>query len=214
MNSKQALCAGLVVLGSHLAWSAPTLQQRDDDCSKGPFNSGKMYGDASSGGNHFCETKWKQGLVVTGLEVWAAKDQIKGLQWTYEDGSKSLTGENIANGNTGNSHDRHDSITWNPTDVITGLTVYKNKVGDALGHIIITTNTSSTAKLDVSCVNWDPSSLEEVPLDTGILIGGWGQYSSMVNSIQWLFMKSRPKSAKMVSVSYTEDIATWNEKQR
>lgn len=116
-----------------------------------------------------------------------------------------------SNDNDGDAKDRHDTITWQPTDVITGLQLWKNRVGDALGRIVLTTN--GTAKLDVRDVNWDTNSGVQVPLDSGILIGASGLTSSMVNSISWMFLKSRPVSATMVSVTY-EDLETWNKMQR
>jgi hypothetical protein len=40
-----------------------------DDCSSGPWTDVNIVG--GDGGGAFCATKWKAGVVVTGVEVWA-----------------------------------------------------------------------------------------------------------------------------------------------
>lgn len=52
---KQALA--LAILLGYQALGAPTLQKRDDACSKGPFNPDPVLGDSPHGGNWNCETK-------------------------------------------------------------------------------------------------------------------------------------------------------------
>ena len=94
-----------------------------DDCDdpSAPFGSSTVngcdYTDTRHGcgrGVYFCDTKWRNGTVVTGLEVWSDCCQIKALQLTYNDGTKGpMHGnpeyrENI----------QHKAITWDDSSQV------------------------------------------------------------------------------------------------
>jgi hypothetical protein len=56
-----------LLLGAAALLSAVVSAQ--DDCSSGPWTDVLIIG--GEGGGPFCATKWKSGVVVTGVEVWA-----------------------------------------------------------------------------------------------------------------------------------------------
>lgn len=57
-----------LLLGAAALFSAVVHAQ--DDCGEGPWSDVSYTG--GDGGGRFCATKWKAGVVVTGVEVWAS----------------------------------------------------------------------------------------------------------------------------------------------
>lgn len=85
------LLVGLFILLSHGAVGGPihgSLEKRFEPCHDAPVDMGSRptYGFPDHGGPTFCATKWDQGLVVTGIEVWSLQYQIKAIQFSFSDG--------------------------------------------------------------------------------------------------------------------------------
>lgn len=177
---------------------------RADDCSDGPANQPiqKWGKDVDNGG--FCHTQWTQGLVVTGIEVWATAWQITGVQMTYSDGTKApLQGQ--TNG------DRHDAINWGAQDTITKMAVGNNYAGDGLGIIHIEVGGKTfDVRTDIGSTNGEP-----VTLATGLLIGASGNSPDFVRVWRPLFMGTTDgKAAKITSMKFDDDLDDINKRQQ
>lgn len=55
------------------------------NCDKGPFIStaAGIPMDKNPGYQQFCESRWEEGVIITGIRVWSAKFQIKAVQFRY-----------------------------------------------------------------------------------------------------------------------------------
>lgn len=54
------------------------------DCDNGPWAPVSVTG--FDGGNQWCDTQWKSGLVITGVEVWSDGDIVNAIKFRYSDG--------------------------------------------------------------------------------------------------------------------------------
>ncbi|RDL34412.1 uncharacterized protein BP5553_07540 [Venustampulla echinocandica] len=177
---------------------------RADGCEKGPFGDSHKFG--KTGGGYYCDTAWDKGLVITGLEVWANEWHVKGIQWAYSDGTKSVVrGMNVG--------DRNQAITWGAGDKITRLQMWGNYAGDAVGKIEI--ETSSGKKLsqgsDVGTFGGEP-----VLTHSGILLGGRGSSNDFVNELEMLFLASNVQKggAVITAVKFQDNLDDWNKKMK
>jgi hypothetical protein len=108
------------------------------NCEKGPFIS-TLAGvgfDKTPDYQHFCDSKWEEGSIITGIRVWSAKFQIKCVQFQF------------AGGDWGARHGQIPDVvqplekTWDENSKI-GLKLWNNKPDDkdpmdAVGYIVIT----------------------------------------------------------------------------
>ncbi|KAK4499990.1 hypothetical protein PRZ48_008176 [Zasmidium cellare] len=173
-----------------------------DDCNGGPMDGHKSYGNLDKP-DTFCDTQWRNGLSVTGIEVWATAWQIKGIQLTYSDGTKPpLQGQ--AEG------DRHQSINWNESDRITRMKLAINYAGDALGLVHVEVGSKS---LDVRS---DTGSFDgdDITLATGILLGANGVAGGFVDRWTPLFMGEHNGKAQITNIVMDDSIDDLNAKQQ
>jgi hypothetical protein len=80
------------------------------DCDQGPWGNPFAIGDIhddSKADVEICETQWKQGRVVSGIEVWATKKNLAGIQLFYSNGEES----HMIGSKEG---DHHQKLTWDP----------------------------------------------------------------------------------------------------
>ncbi|CAG8957881.1 hypothetical protein HYFRA_00000221 [Hymenoscyphus fraxineus] len=202
--SPQTLFWGTAALASLIGLAAGD-DSKHGPCYEGPFGDTSSAG--ASGGDFICDTKWMTGSTVTGIEVWASKGQINGIQFAYGDGSKSpVRGRNVEAGN------RHAAITWQDGDTITKLNIWSNKDKNAVGRIQL--EVSNGQKLDVSVKHTDGVDGQPVLTHSGLLLGARGGAKEKINWIEFLFMESNIGKAEMTEIEFKEDLDEWNAKKK
>lgn len=104
------------------------------NCESGPFQDGR-YGVGAGSGIARCETRWDDGLVINGIEVWyegKGKSWIRGIQFQYSNGDLS---EVLGNAD-GNSH----RIEWDAAkERVEKVTLWGDGKGTSVGRIKIRT---------------------------------------------------------------------------
>lgn len=151
-----------------------------DDCEQGPWTD--VFSVGGPGGvNSFCGTKWKDGIVVTGLEVWASKDAVTGVQLYYSDGTDS--------GLFGKQNDQKTQrVDWDPSnDNISQLKMWGNGRGQYNGRIQLRTKTGIELDVGKDTTGQDTY---EIKVNSGIMLGAFGKSGDNIDIIGFLFLKS------------------------
>lgn len=197
--SRERIIAAAAALATLVGASSATA------CDDGPFSASYVIGKAGGGGA-FCETKWQDGKTITGIEVWAAKWMIEGLQFSYSDGTKgALMGYTTADG------DRHAGIFWDEGDTITKMQWWKNHDQNGISKIIVETKGGKKLEKGNGQTRGDP---DDIPVGSGILLAARGSYGAWVNNIDFRFMGNVAQTALVSKVKYDEDINDWNKRQK
>ncbi|CAG8981509.1 hypothetical protein HYALB_00003082 [Hymenoscyphus albidus] len=174
------------------------------NCDHGPFSASYLAGKDEGGGN-FCDTKWEDGITITGIEVWAAKWHIKGFQFTYSDGTKgNVHGIATADG------DRHAGIFWDEGDAITKMQWWKNHDQNGIAKIYVETKSGKKLEKGDGKTRGDPS---DIPVGSGILMAVRGANGAWLNNIDFRFMGNVAQSAVVSKIKFDEDINDWNKKK-
>ncbi len=128
----------------------------------------------------FCDTKWDQGISVTGTQMWASKVHVKAFQLTYSDGTKSpIRGDNKnTEGNDGNWYGT-DQKSWKEGDLVTDAHLAGNYWDDnSLGGMTLQIGSQKfEAKSDMGSFAGEAQDLA-----SGLLIGAYGSSGDFVNS--------------------------------
>jgi hypothetical protein len=82
----------LLLLGATLCPSLANAQftPPKDECDNANFAASPVSGapwTKGDGKGYFCDTKWKTGLVICGVQTWAYKYHQKGFKVKYSDGT-------------------------------------------------------------------------------------------------------------------------------
>jgi hypothetical protein len=170
-------------------------------CKDGPWEDLLVIGDTNDG-DGFCETRWSEGTVVTGIEAWASKRGVEGIQFYYSDGKPSkLYGTIVGQGK---------SVHWDPSvDTITQLRSWGNGRGQHLGRLEV-----KTAKGEHLDQGKDTSGQDtfEYNVGSGIMLGAFGTSSSLIESLGFYFLKSKIDKISMDDVVFDETPETLNSK--
>ncbi|PVH94965.1 hypothetical protein DM02DRAFT_660564 [Periconia macrospinosa] len=161
----------------------------------------------------FCDTKWNQGLTVTGVEVWATGAHVKAFQLTYSDNTKGpMHGNNLdTEGNGGNWYGA-GKINFGGADQVTKLNLAKNYWGDGdrLGAVWMeVAGKKLEVKSDVGSYGGEPQ-----PLSSGILIGAYGSAGADINSLGFMFLKGTIKKAEIITMEFPETLEDLNKQQK
>lgn len=165
-----------------------------DDCQSGPWTDVLNIG-GPGGDTEFCSTKWMNGIVVTGVEVWANAWAVTGIQLYFSDGTDS--------GVFGHENgDRTDRLTWDPsTDSISQLKMWGNGQGQFTGRVQIRTKTG--LELDVG-KDTSGQDTYEIKVNSGIMLGALGKSGDSIDVLGFLFLKSTVSKISMENVTFQE----------
>lgn len=200
--------------------------QTEFKCSEGPWSKIQIpdlphyllstMGDPNS---TFCETGWEKGLQILGIDAWAEGPIVRGIQFTYSDGNKSV----VRGLDTGD----HQSISWGVADTITAFEfIAAGTDAEHIGKSLLHFETSNGQKLDMGGQSdpnsdaiqinfaYDPSLGALPPGNTGILIGAVGTSRDRLTGLAMLYMDSKAGKASVTSVKFPEDIKEWNSQQK
>ncbi|KAF2248407.1 hypothetical protein BU26DRAFT_565804 [Trematosphaeria pertusa] len=152
-----------------------------DDCAQGPWQDVQYVG--GQGGSPYCHTKYLDGTVMTGIEVWASKKEVEAIQFYYSDGTNS--------GQLGkvDKNKKHARLDWDSsTDGISQVKTWGNGKGESLGRVYI--RTKGGAELDVG-KDTDGQDTYESKTASGILLGAFGRSGEVIDGLGLLFLKSK-----------------------
>jgi len=148
-------------------------------CTGGPWKEPQYTG--AEVGTEFCHTKFKDGIVMNGIEVWSAKKNIEAVQFYYSDGTNSGMIGKV------NKEKENKRIEWDSaTDGISQVRLWTDKKGESLGRIYIRTKNGQELNLGKEGKT-DPV---ETVVNTGMLLGVSGRADEVVNGLSFLFMGS------------------------
>ena len=175
------------------------------DCDSGPWNPGNINWVGGDGGGAFCETKWKAGVVVTGLDVYATSDDIEAVQFYYSDGTSGNQWGQV------NGKEPAKSIHWDPTkgETIAQLRMWGNGVGTRLGRVYL--RVSSGATLDAG-KDTSGQKVYEKPVDSGVMLGAFGKCGDAIDNMGILFMKSKVSAIKVTDTKFSDTPDELNKK--
>lgn len=184
-----------------LAVRSVRAEQEGAWCEGGPWEDLLVIGD-SADGTRFCETRYSEGTVVTGIEAWATDGGVEGIQFYYSDGKPSkLYGTIKGDGKR---------VDWDPSvDSVTQVRSWGNGRGQHLGRIEL--KTTKGAHLDVGK---DTSGQDtfEYNVGSGIMLGAFGSSSSLIESLGFYFLKSKIDKISMDDIVFDETPEMLNER--
>ena len=141
----------------------------------------ERYTVGGSGGTSFQVDRISQGQVVTKLQTWASSSMIRGIKFTFSDGSEQLVGKA--------EHSYKGSITfdWDNGEYITYLSVFNNKNGKHVGAYHVRTNKGQSyfPKMDNKL-----KTEHKLELGSGIMLGALGKSSDEIDSLGFLMMRT------------------------
>jgi len=204
----QILCT---LLGISAFLTATVQADRIDDCADGPYQSGTdqngnsaIHSIGGGTGSPFCETKWKQGLVIKGIEVWADSNCVRAVQFKYSDDSLG----NMIGKADGNINKR---IMWDPISTrVEKLELWGDGKGKRLGRIKI--RLSNNEEFDAGKDTLGQTTYNMV-VGAGIMLGAYGGSGTDVDMLGILFLGSKVESLKITDLKLDADSKTLNEQK-
>ncbi|KAF2262424.1 hypothetical protein CC78DRAFT_534762 [Lojkania enalia] len=175
---------------------------RADDCESGPWQDVSSVG--GNGGGRWCATKFKSGIVITGIEAWADKKSVRGVQFYYSDGTNSgLVGKQDG--------DRHGRMDWDPSvDQISQIKMWGNGVGKYNGRIYIRTKKGNEFDVGKDTSGQD---VYETKVASGIMLGAFGNAGERIDHLGFLFLKSKIEKITVGDVVFSETPEELNSKK-
>ncbi|KAJ4294183.1 hypothetical protein N0V90_007873 [Kalmusia sp. IMI 367209] len=195
-NPRSLLLGASTLLFSGLATAA--------DCANGPWTNVLYIG--GGGGGDWCNSKWDQGIVVTGMEVWASNKAVRAVQLYYSDGSNS--------GMVGKLDDvkEHQRIDWDPSkDGISQLKTWGNGKGQYLGRVYL--RLKSGGELNVG-KDTDGQAVYETDVQSGIMLGAYGKAGDVIDGMGVLFLKSKVSKITIENVAFSDTAEDLNERMK
>lgn len=183
-----------IVLGAVALFSG--IVNAADDCESGPWIAANIQWTGGPGGARYCATKWKQGIVITGVEVYASNKAVEAIQFFYSDGSNSPQfGEP--------NEEKKARMDWDPSvDSLSLVKTWGNGRGKWLGRVYMRTKTGKELDMGKDTSGQDTY---EHSVESGILLGAFGNSGDSIDSLGLLFLKSKIDKmtvSEVVFVSY------------
>jgi hypothetical protein len=172
------------------------------DCDAGPWGDLLAIGDIHDDSKvdiDICETQWKQGRVVKGIEVWADKNSIAGIQLTYSnDDTSHMIGSKKG--------EHHKKLDWDPKTVfISEVNMWSNPRATRTGKIYIKLTNGDT--LDVG-MDKPAETTHYMEVGAGVMLGGYGRADTAVTAWGFMFLESKVKEISIGDFKYDEDLKT------
>ncbi|KAF1997078.1 hypothetical protein P154DRAFT_565573 [Amniculicola lignicola CBS 123094] len=183
-----------LVVGATYFIAGLTSVVKANDCWDGPFAGLSQTG--GGGGGEFCDTKWKEGVVVTGFEAWANSKNVRAFQLYYSDGSNSRLYGKI-------DGDKHARIDWDPAvDSISQIRTWGNGRAESLGRVQI--RTKAGKELDVG-KDTNGQDTFETEIGTGIMMGAFGGSGDYIDRLGFSMLRGKIDKISIDDVVFDED---------
>ncbi|KAH7125511.1 hypothetical protein B0J11DRAFT_308099 [Dendryphion nanum] len=180
-----------ILLGVSALFASSALAK--SDCDSGPWTDVSSTGGGDGG--PFCATKWKEGVVIKGVEVWANTKSVRAIQFYYSDGTNSQQWGKV-------DGDRHARMDWDPaTDGISQIKTWGNGRGQYLGRVQI--RTSKGKELDVG-KDTNGQNTYETKVASGIMLGAFGGAGDVIDRLGFLFLKSKVDKISIDDVKFKD----------
>ncbi|KAF2685592.1 hypothetical protein K458DRAFT_402977 [Lentithecium fluviatile CBS 122367] len=152
-----------------------------------------------------CETQWDQGRVVKGIEVWASKWNVQGIQLTF---SNDELGHMIGT-KQGN---KHQKLEWDPkSDTVEDVQLWSNPQATRLGKIYI--KLSNGATLDIG-IDKPAETAWYQETHSGIMLGAFGRADSAISAWGFMFLEDRVAKISISDFKFDEDLETFVSQRR
>lgn len=152
-----------------------------------------------------CETQWKQGNVVVGIEVWATKKNLAGYQLYYSGGEKS----HMIGSKEG---DHYQKLEWDAKTVtISKLHMWSNPEATRTGKVYIELNDGRT--LDVG-MDKPAETTHYMEVGSGVLLGSFGKADSAIVALGFIFLESKVTKISLGDFKFDEDMKAYAAKQK
>ena len=175
-----------------------------DDCSNGPWSNVQSVG--GGGGKDWCETKHKEGITISGLEVWGSSKYVEQIQFSYSD---DTVGPIIGKVFDGSSHQK---LEWDPSaTVVESLNLWGNGNGKYLGRVQLTLTDGKS--LDVG-KNTKGQTVYSPKVGSGIILGAYGAQDDIINRVGFLFLKSKVDKVKISDLEFDEKPQDLNKRKQ
>jgi len=163
----------------------------------GPFTGEYVIG--GWGGTNFMTCGWLENvsaLVVKSIDVWYNDATLRGIQVSYADDSRSPI--------FGSAADQFKSITLQPGELVTSLTLWGNGVGTRCGRILLTTN---GGQMFDAGKNTDGQTSYPMDVGSGYLFGFCGRSDSDIDLLGAIFLTSPIVSVSVTDIQYTPSLS-------
>ncbi|KAF2277811.1 uncharacterized protein EI97DRAFT_465932 [Westerdykella ornata] len=196
-----------LLVGAACFLFATTASAQDYCGYDGPWEQSDLSMTGGQGGGAFCETKWQDGIVMKGVEVWADDGGVIAVQFTYSDGTLSPIW-----GRTGGSTG-HGRIDWDPeSDTIKNVVTWGNGVAQYLGRVVI--ETQSGKSLDVGRKPEAHQSDWPMPVHSGIMLAAFGGSGTRIDRLGFIFLKSKVKHVTVDDVKFEDTPEELNKRKQ
>lgn len=179
-----------------------------EQCDNGPWTD--VFSIGGKEGESFCRTKFEDGIVVTGIEVWASKSHVSAVQFYYSDGTDS--------GRLGKSKDdkEHERLDWDYSkgQKIDQMEMWGNGKGTALGRVHVKLNSGEEISVGKDTGGQDVFKHET---HSGVLVGAVGAATPDDNKIDrlgFLFLKSEIDKVTVTDVVFEDTMEDLNAKNQ
>ncbi|KAF2819401.1 hypothetical protein CC86DRAFT_413095 [Ophiobolus disseminans] len=176
------------------------------DCDlMGPWNNTNVQWTGGPGGVNFCATKWIQGVVITGVEVYASDKAVEAIQFFYSDGTNSPQFGQP-------DEERKQRIDWDPsTDSLSLVKTWGNGRGKYLGRLYI--RTKAGKELDIGKDTSGQTTYEH-KVESGILLGAFGLSADSIVNLGLYFLKSKVDKMAVSNVVFKETPEELNKRRQ
>ncbi|CAI6338050.1 unnamed protein product [Periconia digitata] len=156
----------------------------------------------------FCDARWQDGNVITGIRVWWMKFQIKAVQFRFAGNDWG----DVHGDNSDSSDEQYKEKTWGEDDTIE-MELWNNKPDDgdpmdAVGKIRIT----QSGKEDFNAGGSKIAS-DSMKINTGsgklLAVMGAAAADGHVSSLVFHFLKSSIKSMQITKIDLKNDFDEW-----
>lgn len=138
------------------------------------------------GGNSFEAARYRNGIVVSGIEAWAGEWQLRGIRITFSDQSK------VTYGKTEGKYCGSLNIDYLSAETITELSVWGNGAGTRCGSFRIKTSKGQTFHPQMT--KWGLKSEYKMNVGSGIMMGVTGRAGDDIDSLGFLMLDKVKKS--------------------
>jgi hypothetical protein len=195
-----------------------------DDCDNENFINSPVSGapwDHGSGNTYFCDTKWKHGILICGIQTWANKYHQSGFKLKYSDDTWGPVHGKLMQADEGDNWTDYEknTVEWDCSKPLQDLRMISNYAGfskyasegvsDAVGGIRLTPSGGAEFKVQGDIGKFSGTSFE---LGSGFLVGARGRAGDFLDTLEWRLLASPVQSAEIKSMKFKKDLNTVNKK--
>ncbi|KAF2752136.1 hypothetical protein M011DRAFT_482883 [Sporormia fimetaria CBS 119925] len=186
-----------------------------DDCGEGPWGAGTWMGAPRDQiGTPVCESRWKEGHVITEVKIWSGKFHLKGVQFKYSNGDTSM----IHGQAEGDWTPNPNWLGWGAKDPVQRIQYWNNwndgKGPDAMGRLEMTVGSQSREwTSDVGDVTDGDNRGISVNVESGIILGAVVKAGAWLEGMEFKMLSSQVGKATIVDLKFPETIEQWNAKK-